>query len=367
MDEIPVGTIVATAGFLAGGVFGAVAHRTNFCTMGALSDIVYMGSYGRFRSWLLAIAVALIGSQALNSAGYVDLGESIYLTANFGWLGAIVGGLLFGFGMTMTGGCGNKILVRIGSGNLKSLVAGMFLGIFAYMTLRGLIGLARVRIEQAANIDLAAHGYETQSVAEFISRVVGGEPQVLIWPIVAVVSLAILWFCFKDREFRTSPSGVLGGLVVGLLIPVGWLVTGVLGRDDFDPTPLASFTFVAPTGDGIQYLMTFSGASINFGIATIGGVIVGSFLSATAAREFRFEAFSDSSDMLRHIVGGAIMGIGGVLALGCTIGQGLTGMSTLALGSVIAWLSIIAGGIYGLKYLEAGSFAGAFGLLFGRA
>lgn len=367
MEEIPVRVLVAAAGFAAGIVFGATAQRTNFCTMGALSDIVFMGNYTRFRAWLLAIAIAMLVSQAMDAAGIVDLSQSIYLTTNFGWLGAVIGGLLFGFGMTMAGGCGNKILVRAGAGNLKSIVAVLFLGIFAYMTLRGLIGLARVEMEQASNIDLTRYGHTTQGVHDMLSTSLGLGREAIRWLVTAVVALGFLWFCFKDKEFRSSPRDIIAGVIIGLLIPAGWWITGVLGYDDFDPTQLASFTFVAPTGDSLQYLMTFTGAAINFGIATVGGVIVGSLLAAVVYREFRVESFTDANDVLRHMVGGSIMGIGGVLALGCTIGQGLTGLSTLALGSFIAWFSIMAGGFLGLKYLEEGSFSGAFKALLVRS
>jgi len=150
MEDMDVGLVVATIGFLLGAVFGATAQRTNFCTMGAISDAVFMGDYNRFRAWMLAIAVAILGTQALHMTETVDVNQSIYLTTSFGWAGAIIGGLLFGFGMTMTGGCGNKTLVRLGAGNLKSLMVA--LGIFAYMTLRGLIGLVRVEIEGVANL-----------------------------------------------------------------------------------------------------------------------------------------------------------------------------------------------------------------------
>jgi len=151
-----------------------------------------------------------------------------------------------------------------------------------------------------------------------------------------------------------------------LLVPVAWYVTGVIGFDDFEPTPLASFTFVAPVGESIQYLMTFTGSTINFGIAVIGGIIIGSFIAAKSSGEFRVEAFTDADDMVRHMVGGSIMGIGGVMALGCTVGQGITGMSTLAIGSVLALLSILFGGYFGMKYLEDGTFGGAFNALFSR-
>lgn len=366
MSDLPIHIAVALAAFAAGLAFGAVAQRTNFCTMGAISDAVLMGSYNRFRAWMLAIAVALIASQGLHLAGMVDLNQSIYLTPNLGWAGAILGGLLFGFGMTLTGGCGNKTLVRMGGGSLKSLVVFLFLGISAYATLRGLIGVARAQLEQATVVNLAKLGVARQGIADLLAKATGLGQGPLRIGLTAAVAGALLAYCFKDADFRASRRDVAAGLVIGLLIPAGWLITGVLGRDDFDPTPLASLTFVAPAGDMLQYLMTFSGAKINFGIAAGLGVIGGAFLAAAAAREFRFESFAGVPDMLRHIVGGTMMGVGGVLALGCTIGQGVTGMSTLALGSVLAWISIMAGGYLGIKYLEEGTLGGALRSVFAR-
>lgn len=366
MEDLPVGLVVSMFGFGLGLAFGATAQRTNFCTMGAISDVVFMEDWNRFRAWMLAIAVAILGSQALYLTETVDLSGSIYLTTNLGWAGAVLGGLLFGFGMTMTGGCGNKTLVRLGAGNLKSLVVAVVLGIFAYMTLRGLTGLARVELESAANVDLAALGMETQGIPEFLASL--GLPLDTARILTAViVTGGLLWFCFKDAEFRTSKSDVWGGVIIGLLVPAAWYVTGVVGSDDFEPTPLASFTFVAPVGESLQYLMTFTGSTINFGIAVVGGVIAGAFLAAKSAGEFRIESFTDANDMVRHIVGGAIMGMGGVMALGCTIGQGITGMSTLAIGSLIALISILCGGVFGLKYIEEGSFGGAFNAIFARS
>ena len=172
--------------------------------------------------------------------------------------------------------------------------------------------------------------------------------------------------CLRDAAFRRSPENIVGGIVVGLATMAGWIVTGVLAADEFNPVQLASITFVAPMGESLQYLMTFTGATLNFGIAVVGGVIVGSFLMAVAAGTFRIESFIDRQDLTRHIGGAMLMGCGGVLALGCTIGQGITGMSTLALGSMIAWLSIIGGGYVGIKYLQEGSFGGAIKAVFAR-
>lgn len=366
MDELPVHVVVAGLGFVLGLLFGGVSYRTNFCTMGAISDVVLMGNWNRFRAWMLAIAVAILGSQVLHAAGAVNLNDSIYLTSNFGWAGAIVGGLLFGFGMTMTGGCGNRSLVRIGGGNLKSIVVVLFLGVFAYMTLRGLIGLARVELETVTNVNLSDSGLAAQGIPDMLAAILSASVEAVRWAVALLAAAGLLWFCFKSASFRASGRDIVAGLILGALTPAGWYVTGVIGYDDFEPTPLASMTFVAPVGESIQYLMTFTGATINFGIAVVGGVIVGSFVVAVATGRFAVEAFSDSSDMVRHMIGGSIMGVGGVLALGCTIGQGMTGISTLAFGSLIALLSIIAGGVLGIKYLEEGSLGGAVSALFAR-
>ncbi len=365
MEEISVGTIVALLGFALGGIFGATAQRTNFCTMGAISDMLLMGNWNRFRAWMLAIAVAMLMSQGLHAFEVIDLGESIYLTTNLGWLGAILGGLMFGFGMTLGGGCGNKTLVRLGAGNLKSLVVAVVLGIFAYMTLRGIIGLARVELETATNIDLSG-SFDSQGMPEVMAGLAGASVEVVRWVVTVIMAGFLLAFCFKDSRFRASRRDVAAGLIIGLLIPAGWYTTGVIGYDDFEPTQLASFTFVNPTGESLVYLMTFTGATVNFGIAVVGGVIAGSFVMAIATGTFRIESFSDSNDMIRHLCGAALMGTGGILAMGCTIGQGVTGVSTLAIGSVIALLSIIAGGVYGVKYLEEGSFGGALTGMFSR-
>ncbi len=366
MPDLPTATLVSTLGFLAAIVFGATAQRSDFCTMGAISDVMNLDDYRRFRAWLLAIAVAMTGSQVLHLAGVVDLGKSIYLTPNLGWLGAVIGGALFGFGMTLTGGCGNKTLVRLGSGNLKSLVVFLVLAVFAYMTLRGLIALGRARFIEPTNIDLARAGLRSQGLPDMVASLTGFALPGVRTVLAGAAIAALLWYCLRDAEFRGSARHVISGLIIGTLIPVGWLITGVAGADDFEPTPLASFTFVAPVGESLVYLMTFTGATINFGIAVVGGVIAGSFLMAMTTGTFRLESFADASDVLRHLGVAALMGLGGVLALGCTIGQGITGLSTLAAGSLLAWLSILAGGVYGMKYLEEGSFGAALRALVAR-
>ena len=365
MGELSVTTIVGLGGFVIGMVFGAVVQRTDFCTMGGISDLVLMGDGRRFRAWLLAITVAIIGTQALYFGGVIDINKSIYLSANLGWLGAIIGGAMFGFGMTQTGGCASKTLVRLGSGNLKSLIVMVVLGIFAYMTLRGLLALPRLQLE-TTNIDLTQRGLHNQNLGEMAGAAIGLSAAPARAVAATALALLFLVICFKDTNFRRSAPNIIAGVVIGLCAIGGWLVTGVLAADEFNPVQLASISFVAPAGQGLQYLMTFTGSTINFGIAVIGGVITGSFLMAVATGSFRVESFVDRHDLTRHLGGAMLMGAGGVLALGCTIGQGITGMSTLSLGSMIAWLSILGGGYLGIKYLEEGSFAGAIRAVFAR-
>jgi len=359
MSELATTTIVGIGGFVTGLVFGATVQRTNFCTMGGISDLVLMGDGRRFRAWLLAIAVAIIGTQGLHFSSAIDINKSIYLSSNLGWLGAIVGGAMFGFGMTQTGGCASKTLVRLGAGNLKSLVVMIVLGIIAYMTLRGLLALVRVQLENATNIELKTHGLSNQNIGEMAGALLGVPASTARAVAAVLVAATFLIFCFKDAAFCRSVTDIAAGLVIGITAVAGWVITGIIAVDEFNPVPLASITFVAPVGESLQYLMTFTGSTINFGIAVIGGVIAGSFLMAMATGTFRLESFADRSDLVRHLGGAALMGAGGVMALGCTIGQGITGMSTLSLGSAIAWLSILAGGYFGLKYLEEGTFGGA--------
>ena len=341
---------VALLSFLIAMVFGAVVNKTNFCTMGAVSDWVNMGSKDRLRAWFLAIGIAILTTQAMQYKGIIDVNEAIYLTPNFGWLGYLLGGFLFGVGMTLASGCGQRTLVRVGGGNLKSLVVMILLGLTAYMTMRGLLALVRVNAIEVTNIDLAAKGITDQGIGTLISSALGIENSTLISRIVALLlGGGLVVYAFLGKEFRRSFDNILAGLVIGLIIPAGWYVTGVIGFDDFDPVRLESYTFIAPTGQALMYLQTFTGSTINFGIAAVGGVILGSFLYVILTGKFRLETFSDRGDMIRHMLGGVLMGFGGVLALGCTIGQGITGMSTLALGSLMALISIIFGSALMMK------------------
>jgi uncharacterized membrane protein YedE/YeeE len=339
---------VALLAFLVGIVFGPVANKTNFCTMGAVSDWVNMGSKDRLRAWLLAIGVAILVTQFMAARGIVELGTALYLTPNFGWLGYILGGFIFGIGMTLASGCGQRTLVRVGGGNLKSLVVMVFLGLTAYMTMRGLLALVRVNVIEVTNIDLGDVG--SQGMGALLAAAAGIDHAERVTQVLAVLlGLGLVMYAFAAASFRKSFDNILAGILIGLVVPAGWYITGVVGFDDFDPVRLESYTFIAPIGNSLMYLQTFTVSTISFGVAAVGGVILGSFLYVLVTRQFRLETFHDRSDMIRHILGGVCMGFGGVLALGCTVGQGITGMSTLALGSLMALVSIVFGSALTMK------------------
>ena len=343
---------VTGGAFVLAFIFGAVGNKTHFCTMGAVSDWVNMGDTSRLRMWLLAIAVALLGSSALHLAGLVDLSKSIYPSPNFTWLSYIVGGLLFGVGMTLGSGCGSKTLIRVGAGNLKSLVVYIFLGIAAYMTLRGLLGAFRVGVLEKAAITLP-QGQDLPSLLG-LNRAI----------LAALIGGGLLAFIYASKQFRSSVDYTLGGVVTGLVVVGGWYVSGHIGHVAEDPNTLQeafvatntgrmeSFSFVAPFAFTLEYLMLWTDKSkiITYGIASAAGVIAGSAAYALATRSFRWEGFRDAEDTANHIVGGILMGFGGITALGCTIGQAISGFSTLALGSIITFIAIVAGSAATMKY-----------------
>jgi uncharacterized membrane protein YedE/YeeE len=358
-----LGSLVAFGGFALAFVFGAVANRTNFCTMGAVSDVVNMGSWGRMRMWLLAIAVAILGTHALQLGGLIDLSRSFYVRPNFTWLSYTLGGFLFGVGMTLGSGCGSKTLVRLGAGSLKSLIVFVFLGIAAYMTLKGLFAIWRQNSLDRVAADLNAAHVPRQDLPTLIAALTGANLPVVELAVAVAVAGALLVFVFKDRDFRASFDHILGGTVVGLVVVGGWYVTGHIGfaenpetlEDTFFGTnsrTIESLSFTAPVGYALELLMLWSDQSlrVTFGIAATVGIIAGSFAYAIASRTFRWEGLSGAEDTANHIVGGILMGFGGVTALGCTIGQGLTGFSTLALGSILAFLAIVAGSALTMKF-----------------
>lgn len=337
--------------------FGAIGQKTHFCTMGAVSDIVNMGDWSRMRMWLLAIGVAILGAGLLHANGQIDLGKSIYRTPNFTWLSYLLGGTCFGIGMVLASGCGGKTLIRIGSGNLKSVVVFLVLGLVAYMTLRGVFGVFRVNV-----LEKVAMTFPGGQDLPALLTAAGFDPTTAFWLAVLGIGGGLIAFCLLKRDFWTLDN-LLGGLGIGLTVVAAWYVSGHLGYIAEHPETLEeafiatnsgkmeSLTFVAPLAYVLDLLMlwTDSSRTITFGIATALGVIAGSFAWSVLTRSFRWEGFASVEDTASHLIGAALMGFGGVTAMGCTVGQGITGFSTLALGSIVTFVAIVAAAVATLK------------------
>ena len=342
--------VLALGGLAIGCLFGAVVFATNFCAMGSLSDIHNFGDWRRFRAWILAGATALVGAQLLQAGGIVALDKSMYLaSANINWVGHILGGLIFGFGMVFTGGCPSRNLARAGAGDLRSLLVLVVMGLFAYMAIRGVFAPVRAALEQATSF-----GSSSQSLGNILAKTAGLASVTGSIIVAALLAAAALAYCFGNKGFRASAVHVFSGVAIGLIVVAGWALTG-LAFDDMatKPVPPISLTYVRPTGDALQWLVLFTAEPMpGFGTASVFGALIGAFVAALAMGRFRIATFSDTGDTLRNLAGAALMGFGGVMALGCTIGQGITGVSTLALGSFLTFAAIVAGGFWGLRVLE---------------
>lgn len=347
------GMYVGFGGLLIGVAFGFIVYRTNFCTMGSISDILSFGDYRRFRAWLLAMATAIGGAAIVARLGVADLSGSIYLTPQFNWLGNIAGGLIFGFGMVFAGGCTSRNLVRAGAGDLRSLMVMIIVGLFGYMTIGGILGPLRVKIFGPVTVDLGEHGLESQSMAEMLAAMTGmsGETSGMIVLIALLVIL--LGYIFMNKDFRASPVHIVSGVGIGLCVVAGWFLTGLAFDEWADNPTLASLTFVRPAGDTLDYLTRFTAyGAPSFAVVTTAGALLGGFIASIVQGRFAISTFADGKDTMRNMFGAALMGIGGVVALGCTVGQAITGLSTLAAGSLITFVFIVLGGIAGMKYME---------------
>ena len=368
--------------FISAIILGMVVNKTNFCTMGSVSDIVNMQDYGRFRAWLLAIAIATLGVTLLEYLSMVDVsttfppyrGTQLIIGEN------LIGGLLFGIGMTLASGCGNKTLIRIGGGNIKSIVVFAVIAVIAYYMLSPLPGTDQTLYSlffydwiRPLSINL-----ETQ---QDIGAMIGGENPAIARLISGLlVSIALLAFVFKSADFRSNKDNLLAGVVIGAVILGGWYLSSnvvidneeefdeiytlsdyyknwdMIAEDDEGKPAVGrtlssqSYTFINPIGQSYGYIKDgFDSALLTFGLLSVFGVILGSFIWSLISRSFRIEWFNDKKDFVTHLIGAVLMGFGGVLALGCTIGQGITGVSTLALGSFLTLIAIIFGSAITMK------------------
>ena len=379
-DFVSAESVLLWGAFLIALVMGAVVNKTNFCTMGAVSDLVNMGDTGRMRAWLFAIAIALLGVTLFEYLGLLQVDDTFppYRAGSFIWAENLLGGLMFGIGMTLASGCGNKTLIRIGAGNLKSIVVFAIIGVIAYFMVSPFPGTDQT-LMSVLFYDwirpLAVNLGKSQDLGHLVA---GAESAATARLAIGVLlALVLIVFAFKSRDFRASFDNVLGGLVVGVAVVGAWYLSSNIQVESFDgnvslaayynqwdmladseagkpaqgrPLAAQSFTFINPMGQTLGYVAEgFPRKLLTFGIVAVAGVILGSLLWALLSRSFRIEWFRSVGDFVTHMIGAVLMGFGGTLAMGCTFGQAITGVSTLAIGSILTFAAIFLGSALTMK------------------
>jgi uncharacterized membrane protein YedE/YeeE len=354
-----INALVLGSGLVLAFLFGAIAQRTHFCSMGAISDVIHMGDWGRARQFILAMGVAMVGFGALSATHLINPSDALYATVRWSWLSTIVGGLMFGWGMVYASGCGSKTLVRAGAGNLKSWVVILVMGISAFATLKGLTAVWRTR-----SIDgFFLHLEPQANLGHWLGRALGMDAASTTVVLGLLLGMGLIGWAMRSGEFRTRHN-LLAGLGMGALVVAMWWTTGHLGHVDEHPLTLESvyvasnsgrmeaFSFVAPMAYLLDYFMFYSDASkvLTLGVVVPLGVMLGSCFTALITRSFRWEGFGGVDDLGRHLLGGVLMGVGGVTAMGCSIGHGLSGMSTLALNSFSALAFLVLGAVLALRH-----------------
>jgi uncharacterized membrane protein YedE/YeeE len=333
-------------GLFGGTLLGLAARRGRFCTMGAIEDALYAENWNRIRMWAIALATGIAGTFGIADAGLIHLDSTLYASVRWNPVASIVGGLCFGYGMAIAGNCGYGALARLGGGDLRSLVIVVVMGVVAYAVLAGPLAAIRVQlfpIEEPA-------GSATIGYAHAVSGALGINP---LWPALLIAGALALW-ALSNRNFRQSPDQLAWGIVVGLAVVSGWAGTSFLSEHSFDVVPVESHGFTAPVGETMIYAMTSSAGSASFAVGSVLGVVFGALLGSISRGQFRWEACDDPQELGRQIMGGALMGVGGVLALGCSVGQGLAAFSTLAFSAPIALAAIFVGAALGLRQLIQG-------------
>jgi uncharacterized membrane protein YedE/YeeE len=345
LDGFSDGTLAALFGATGGLVLGLAARLGRFCTLGAIEDVLYQGSDIRLRMWVLAIGVAGLASFGLAAAGWLDLGRTVYNLAPFSPFASILGGLLFGYGMSLAGNCGFGALARVGGGDLRAFVIVLVMGIASYVMLSGPLAAARFAFVSATALDIGTNSY-----AELLSATLG-----LSVPIAGLlISVAIVGGALLSSNFAIRRKEIIWGMLVGLAVASGWAGTQWIATHGFSNTPIESHTFTAPLGETILFLMTSSGGGLSFGVGSIFGVLIGAFCGSLIKGHFRWEACEDPRELKRQFLGAVCMGFGAVLAMGCTIGQGISAFSVMALSAPLTFAAIFVGAAIGLRQLITG-------------
>lgn len=346
IPEIPEPLLITLSAFVGGVLLGIAARLGRFCTLGAIEDLLYQNSDTRLRMWGVAIGFAGVAAFGMAALGLFEIADNIYWLTPWSPAASVCGGLIFGYGMSLAGNCGYGALARFGGGDLRAFVIVLVMGISAYVMMSGPLAALRVWLTEATSVD-----WQTRSYAEGLARLTG-------LPVPGsglLLSAGILALALASRGFLARPKAMFWGAMVGLAIALGWAATSHVATHGFMVQPVISHTFSAPLGDTILYLMTASGGTaFGFGVASVFGVLAGSFAGSLFKGHFRWEACEDPRELRRQILGGVFMGFGGVIAIGCSVGQGLSAFSVLALSAPVTLAAIFAGAALGLRQLITG-------------
>lgn len=344
LETLGEANAAALVGLIGGVALGLAARIGRFCTLGAIEDTLYGGDDRRLRMWGIAIGVAIIGTHLAISTGWMDGAETAYLDRVWNPVGTIVGGLMFGYGMALSGNCGYGALARLGGGDLRSFVIVLVMGLSAYFVMSGPLAHARVWLfsvqENASTPQSFTQMFEAFGVSPLVTGLsVGG--------LLLAITLA-------KADMRRAYSYICWGAVVGLAIVSGWMGTYWIAATGFEAEPIETHTFAAPIGDTIFYSMTASGNALSFSVGSVLGVVLGAALGSYSKGHFRWEACEDPRELRRQILGAAIMGPGAILAVGCSVGQGISAFSVLAFSAPVAFIAIFLGASLGLRQLITG-------------
>lgn len=345
-DWLGEGVVAALVGLVGGILLGLAARRGRFCTLGAIEDALYGGDLNRIRMWAITLATAIAGTFLLAEVGVVDLSGTLYASVHWNPVASILGGLIFGYGMAIAGNCGYGALARLGGGDLRSFVIVLVTGIVAYATISGPLALVRVSVFPAQ----VAGDHVPFGFAGLIQQKIGISQ---LFPSL-IIAFALAFWALRGSDFRGRTGMIFWSVIAGLAIVSGWAGTGLIAANSFEGTGPASHTYTAPLGETILWTMTASGGGMGFAIGSVVGVVLGAFIGSLSKGHFRWEACDDPGELGRQILGGALMGVGGVLALGCSVGQGLTAFSTLAYSAPVVLTCIFIGAAIGLRQLIRG-------------
>lgn len=345
LDALGESNTAVLLGLAGGVVLGLAARLGRFCTLGAIEDLLYSSDDRRMRMWLVAIGTAIVGTHVAISEGLLDPMSTAYLGLAWSPLGSVSGGLLFGYGMALAGNCGYGALARLGGGDLRSFVIVLVMGLSAYVVMSGPLATLRVWL-----FPVSPSGGAPQGFAALAEAGLGWSPLLTGLLIGAALILAAV----SSSAMRRSFGHLIWGLAVGLAVVSGWIGTAWVSNAGFAVTPVESHTFAAPLGDTILYLMTASGSTLSFGVGSVAGVVMGAAVGSLLKGQFRWEACEDPRELRRQILGAALMGAGAVIALGCSVGQGISAFSVLAFSAPVTFAAIFAGAAFGLRQLISG-------------